>query len=72
MADTVGAKIIERGIFDPAHVNEAAIFAAWAGMVATVYVTLSVKHKPGTFAAHFTLYIAWHACTHQKRGYPLQ
>ena len=55
MADIVGSSIIERGIFDPAHVNEAAIFAAWAGIVATVYLTIGVKHKPGTVAAYIII-----------------
>jgi len=48
MSSLVGAGIVERGIFDPAHVNEAAVYAAWACIVAAFYWTIARKHRPGT------------------------
>ncbi|DBB00065.1 hypothetical protein WJX77_007249 [Trebouxia sp. C0004] len=47
MGSLVGAGIIERGIFDPAHVNESAVYAAWACIVAAFYWTVARKHRPG-------------------------
>ncbi|DBA71120.1 hypothetical protein WJX79_004067 [Trebouxia sp. C0005] len=47
MSSLVGAGIIERGIFDPTHVNEAAVYAAWACIVAAFYWTIARKHRPG-------------------------
>lgn len=47
--DTIsGASVIERGIFDPRHTNEAAVFAAWACIVALIYWKLATKHQSGT------------------------
>ncbi len=48
MSSLVGAGIVERGIFDPAHVNEAAVYATWACIVAAFYWTIARKHRPGT------------------------
>lgn len=42
-----GASVVERGIFDPRHANEAAIFAAWAASVAVIYWRLAAKHQSG-------------------------
>ncbi len=54
MSALLGQAIIDRGLFDPAHVNEAAVFAAWACMVATVYLAIMYKHKPGKHCASVT------------------
>lgn len=43
-----GASVIERGIFDPRHSNEAAVFAAWACSVTIIYWKLAAKHQSGT------------------------
>ena len=43
-----GASVIERGIFDPRHTNEAAIFAAWAGSITIIYWKLAARHQSGT------------------------
>lgn len=43
-----GATVVERGIFDPQHANEALVFAAWAGSVAILYWKLASKHQSGT------------------------
>ena len=47
MGSLTGEGIIDRGLFDPALVNETAIYAAWICAVATVYLTISRKSKPG-------------------------
>lgn len=48
MAVTPAASLVERGIFDPQYANEAAIFAAWAGLVTVVYMSFMAKHHSGT------------------------
>ena len=48
MDNLLGAGVIERGIFDPRHANEAAIFAAWAGIVMIIYWKLAARHLSGT------------------------
>ena len=47
MDTLLGAGVIERGIFDPRHANEAAIFAAWAGIVMIIYWKLAARHLSG-------------------------
>ena len=47
MATLIGEGIIERGFFDPALVNETAVYAGWILTVASAYLTISRKHKPG-------------------------
>lgn len=47
MGTLLGGAVVDRGLFDPAHVNEAAVFAIWACIVASAYLAISLKHSPG-------------------------
>lgn len=47
MDTLLGASVVERGIFDPRHANEAAIFAAWAFCVTLIYWKLAARHQSG-------------------------
>lgn len=42
-----GASVIERGLFDPAYVNELAVYMGWTAVVATMYGLAASKHKTG-------------------------
>ena len=51
MGGPPGAAIIERGLFDPAKVDEATVYAAWACAVATLYLLIYAKYGSGMSCA---------------------
>lgn len=42
-----GFSLVERGVFDPAHISEVAVYTAWLALCATFYGVIATRHKLG-------------------------
>ena len=47
----LGFSLVERGLFDPAHTSEVAVYASWLTLCAVCYGLIARKHRLGAVIA---------------------